>query len=100
MCLVANRGRLQARAVDTHDLVGTCVRLYKYLMVSYHEEFVANLREFVNGVEVEAGDPDVDEGCREQQQRAAALQCLYGDGVLPNSALQLYNCGLGRLGRL
>ena len=44
---VAICGRLLARPAANNPIVGTCIRLFKYLVDAYHGDFVHNLREYL-----------------------------------------------------
>lgn len=63
-----------------HSLVGACVRMYKFLMSDYIEEFSANLRTWLveNMRLLRPGERD---GLVEDARHAKALQQLYGQEV-------------------
>ena len=90
---VAICGCVVGEPVRNSDLCGTCVRLYKYLMVSYIEEFAANLRLYLlRSVELHVGT--LDANIVSLRDQALRLQELYGHGVLPDELLEVYNIGL------
>ena len=80
---LAVRAAITKPAVETNvpDLEATCVRMYKYLLPIYHEEFLANLRNWVTG-------PCFD-GRWSLDDNIDRLQGLYGPEVLPHNLLKV-----------
>ena len=82
-----------ARNADSHPLVATCVRFFKYLMPEYAAEFAARLRAHVEArlqVHLSAPLPAV-------VAQWAGLQELYGKRVMPDSLCSLLNGAPGVL---
>ncbi len=80
------------RLARSDPLCCTCVRLYKYLLSDYSEEYAANLRDFV-ARRLDIVHP-LDErlaGARHAHHVALELQQLYGQDMLPDSLLDLLN---------
>ena len=79
--------------VDSHPLVATCVRFFKYLMPEYASEFVKNLRAHVDStLQVLPKAP----GAATLKQWDG-LQELYGKGVIPDRLRALLNGDPGTL---
>ncbi len=77
----------------TDPISGCCVRLFKYLLNDYAEEYTHNLREVV-AERLELVPPDVGERlafARAGHSAARDLQLLYGSALLPESLLELLN---------
>ena len=73
------------------SMCGTAVRLFKYLVNDYYEEFCSTARDWVSTqLRVLAHG----NGAR---QLATGLQDLYTAHVIPDEMLSLWNCGLGSL---
>ena len=82
-----------ARNADSHPLVATCVRFFKYLMPEYAAEFAARLRAHVEArlqVHLSAPLPAV-------VAQWVGLQELYGKRVIPDSLCSLVNGAPGVL---
>ena len=81
------------RNADSHPLVATCVRFFKYLMPEYAAEFAARLRAHVDArlqLHFSAPPPAV-------VAQWAGLQELYGKRVVPDSLCSLVNGAPGML---
>ena len=93
---VAICGRLVQNASTNNELCATCVRLFKYLTVSYSEEFAASLRAHITQHATNISTalrPDV------QRARDASLKLveLYGKDCLPDDVMEALNAGFGGL---
>ena len=75
-------------------LVGTAVRLFKYVLCDYFEDVCAAVHRWVDQV-LEVLDPS--KADLTSQQQAAALRELYTEHVLPDAMLVLFNNGLQRM---
>jgi hypothetical protein len=91
---VAVCGGLIPKPEDNCPIAGACIRLYKYLLPAYDEEFSASLMSYIcrslNFRKREDVEPD-------QQVKSQRMAALYGEDVLPPSVLRLLNCGVGVL---
>ena len=78
------------------SLVGTAVRLYKYILCDYFEEVCSAVHVWVDRtLEVlPAASCGADPNC---QQQTVALRELYTEHVLPDGMLALFNNGLQRM---
>ena len=74
------------------DLIGVSVRLYKYLMNDYYDEFVFSVNEWVVRClkVLPAGEEDAT-----GHTRTLKLRALYTQHVLPGKMLELFNNGIG-----
>ena len=72
-------------------MCGTAVRLFKYLVNDYYEEFCSTARDWVS---TQLSVLAHGNGAR---QPATGLQDLYTAHVIPDEMLFLWNCGLGTL---
>ena len=77
-------------------LVGTCIRLFKYVLDSYHAEFVYSLRQYILSNLVVFSDRDQ----IPSDSRTAAYLQLYGQDVLPPSLIQVLNVCVSKLAHL
>jgi len=73
------------------NLCGAAVRLFKYLVSDYYEDFVANLRAKVERLEALPVR-------HEAHQIAVRLARLYGEEVFPPGLLRILNAGVGSWG--
>ena len=79
------------------SLVGTAVRLFKYVLCDYFEEVCAAVQAWVEETleVVDSSRADIS-----GQKQTAALHELYTDHVLPNLMLALFNNGLDRMSHI
>ena len=94
--LVAICCRLEQNATKSNELCATCVRLFKYLTVSYSEEFASSLRAYVTQHARKRGrilSTDL------QSARDASLRLVELDGrdCLPDDLMHVFNTGFGDL---
>ncbi len=91
-------GRLVARPAEKNPLCAACVRLFKYLMPEYSEEFAGRLRRHIaeKMVIVKSARPPVDD-VEQRCRQTVVLRALYGSEVLPDSLLSLFNGDVGKL---
>ena len=72
-------------------LPGVMVRLYKYLLCDYYEEFVQSTREWVlRSLQLVPHGSSSADG----QRQVAQMRALYGDHVISDECLRLFNNGL------
>ena len=93
--LVAIAESLVSKPADANALCGTCVRLYKYLMVLCLPQFEAALRRYVVDNVTLHEDSDSLE-TREFQRQSQKIAALYGELVLPDRLLAMYNRDMKR----
>ena len=89
-------GRLQQHAAKSNELCATCVRVFKYLTVSYSEEFASSLKTHITQHARKHGTtlgPDL------QAARDVSLRLvdLYGRDCLPDDVMHVFNAGFGDL---
>ena len=91
---VVGRAAAVARGKLHVDIIGVSVRLYKYLINDYYEEFVFSVNEWVvrDLVVLPATSGDAS-----SHARTVKMQTLYTEHVLPRTMLALWNNGLDRL---
>ena len=91
---VVGRAAAVARGKLHVDIIGVSVRLYKYLINDYYEEFVFSVNEWVvrDLVVLPATSGDAS-----SHARTVKMQTLYTEHVLPRAMLALWNNGLDRL---
>ena len=76
------------------DIIGVSVRLYKYLMNDYYDEFVFSVNEWVvRCLEVLPAE----EADATRHARTLKLRELYTEHVLLDNMLELFNNGIGHL---
>ena len=78
------------------DIIGVSVRLFKYLLTDYYDEFVFSVNEWVVRClkVLPAGHADVDAA---RHVRTLQLQVLYTKHVLPDKMVEWFNNGLDHL---
>ena len=78
------------------DIIGVSVRLFKYLLTDYYDEFVFSVNEWVVRClkVLPAGHTDVDAA---RHARTLQLQVLYIKHVLTDKMVELFNNGLDHL---
>ena len=92
---VAICGKLVKEPVENNDICANVVRLYKYLIPDYMQEFTSSLRQWVSQLELLSDSAQALDG--HFQPRTDKMLDLYGSGVLPPSILKLFNHILGQL---
>ena len=88
---VAICGKLLQDPINANALCGACVRLFKYLIKDYFEEFAAALRAFV--VRALRAVPGDSAAAAIQAAQVLKLRALYGDRVLPPALVRFYTLG-------
>lgn len=88
--VVAICGRIIGKPTENSGACGACVRLYKYLIPDYIEEFSASLQLYIARTLQLFDTPPPRAGLT-----AAEFQNLYGDVVMPDDVVRLYNGSLG-----
>ena len=84
-----------AKSKGAHTLVcGSAVRLFKYLLSDYHEEFCGNLREWVLQ-NLTVGGAEL--ARQNDMELALGMTNLYGSNVFPDAVMRLWNNGLKRM---
>ena len=91
---VAGRSASVARGKLYRDVAGVTVRLFKYLINDYYDEFVFSVNEWVLR-ELEVLPPQAADAAA--QAETARMQLLYTTHVLPDELLTLWNNGLRRM---
>ena len=86
---LSNRDRLDSKNSPHGDVCGAVVRLFKFLVSDYYEDFLANLRALTR--RRFSATAAATERERELWQRKAQL---YGDSVFPPGLLDLLNGGV------
>eukprot|EP00959_Pyramimonas_sp_CCMP1952_P011908 251139-Pyramimonas_sp.AAC.1 len=82
-------GKITPRPVQTDRLLGTCSRLFKYLVPDYQSEFHRNLRRHVvDKLEVITSSPEVP-----LPESSVKLQDLYGKRALPDEFVAFWTAG-------
>ena len=72
-------------------LPGVMVRLYKYLLCDYYEEFIQSTRDWVlRSLQLVPHGSSSADG----QRQVAQMRALYGEHVISNECLRLFNNGL------
>ena len=72
------------------SVCGAVVRLFKYLVSDYEEEFMSNLQGLVQRLRARPAHPR----SAELRQASMALRELYGSGVIPDALLDICNGGV------
>ncbi|CAK0870746.1 unnamed protein product [Prorocentrum cordatum] len=75
-------------------IAGVAVRLFKYVLNDYYEEFCTQVHDWVSAKLRVVPHADQDEGGRLQVQ---VLREVYTSHVIPDEMLALWNCGTWRL---
>ena len=90
--MVAICGSVLAKPSQNCPVAGACVRLFKYLIPAYDEEFANALWTYVEkDLDISETPPSAD-----ALAHFAAMRELYGEGVLPTEITSWLNCGLGK----
>jgi len=89
-----HRALAGSRTAPHRNLCGAVVRVFKYLVSDYYDEYVANLRTRAELLEALVRTPATEAA----HQKAVLLQRLYGEDVLPQSLLCVLNAGLDSWG--
>ena len=75
------------------SVCGAVVRLFKFLVSDYEQEFLANLQELVVR-RLNARPASSAAALESQRQRSLNLRSLYGEGVIPDDVLRICNGGV------
>ena len=99
VAMIAVCGEALANPIDSHQLCGTCHRMYKHLLNDYFEEFSKSLLLFVtHNFGLIPGDPESQE--IRDARKTESLQSLYGQAVLPDALLPCFNICLTRFAHM
>ena len=91
---VAICGQLLQDPINSNAVCGACVRLFKYLVKDYFEEYAASLRAYVvDALAVVA--PDITASAA-HRVFAGKLRNLYGDRAVPEALMRFYMLGFDR----
>ena len=93
---VAICGELMAEPAENNALCANCVRLFKYLIPDYCEEFAAALRKYVVE-QLVLVSTNTEDGAADMRNHIENMRALYGPEALPDELVLVYNCKLGEL---
>ena len=94
MIQIAICGEFLDKPTEHNPICANAVRLYKYLIPDYCDEFAHSLRQFVVDNLVLKFD-SIDAVRDDLMQRRESLLQLYGQDALPDDVMELYNDNVG-----